>query len=286
MFSYFRVRKHLVSLIREQSVDFIVIPFVTPWDLFFQFSTKSQVKFVRLIHDSKRHPGDLWPRNSMINWSCKKSHKIITLSSHVSKELQHITSDPIQVPHPWVFAEDFNEFRLEVNDISSKGTLPYFLVTGRTGKAYKGVINAINWWNKSGRYSFPEHELLIRNSSKSGISVSSIERLKVIDDWIDDFGFLSEISGADVILCLYSEASQSGIVTASLYVGTPFLTSAAGGLAEEVHDLSGHVIQRCDSGDITEAIKRIRDSFKPVSNLTLLKRELDFDLGIKSAISG
>jgi len=233
-----RAKIRVIQLIKEAKIETILIPMAHPWDLYWQKLLRSQgVKIIRIIHDAKRHPGDLWPRNRDIEKLCNSDY-VITLSRYTASLLQDLTQSIIVSCIP-----EF-EYSVETYKTSEFSEIEdYDLIIGRQRK-YQNSKSVIKWWTnlpaevKNGRKLVVAGKL----SLFTRVLLNNPQNVIFINRWLSEKEFENLISGANRIICLYKEASQSGIISAAQSKSIPVLVSDAGGLQEQIETFGGGVV--------------------------------------------
>jgi len=268
------LQKIVISL-QETSVDVVVLLFPHPWDLAFVKKTlirNPEIRFIRILHDAKKHPGDIWPRKKWIDESMKVD-AIVTLSSFVSNQIE---SSPVPIftgAHP-AFPEliqnqkDWEEFLPD---------LPYDLIAGRL-KNYQNVFKTVRIWLKLYKNS---HKLLVivgRMNWYQKIYLKKDKKIVRITGTISDEMFQFLVRHATVSICLYKEASQSGVVAMAQTLGTPVLVSEAGALPEQISKYGGGAV-----------IKHLQDlenlNFAQIGKANLSAMDFDFSKALSQALN-
>jgi glycosyltransferase involved in cell wall biosynthesis len=274
-----RVLKRIIESVKESQIDGVIIPMAHPWDLFFEPTLlEIGIKVVRIIHDPKKHPGDVFPTNKQIRSLCK-SKVLITLSSYTANEIGRFTNSRIiSSVHPFLPYLDSRR-----NSAFTANHESYDLIIGRQ-KRYQNVFAAVKWWLqlpsplKQNRYLLVAGKLnfLLRTFMK-------LKKVKVHSGWVSEKDFVDLIRNANRVLCLYKEASQSGVISIAQQFGIPVLATNVGGLSEQLDTLGGGLIVPVnDKNDwlsgYAELNNRGRDT-KPVLNPTqVFVRDVDFGL--------
>ena len=232
-----KVISSIVEILRAKQIRTVLIPMSHPWDLYLQKKLESStIQVVRIVHDSSPHPGDIWPRKRHIKMMLQ-ADIVVTLSDFTYQKLRATDARYIQPSiHPFL-----PYLKPSLAPTINRGK-SYDLIIGRQ-KNYQNVKNTVNWWktilplNKQGR------ELVV--AGKVGfLSAFKLRygKIEVVNKWLTEQEFVDLISGANRILCLYSEASQSGIVSAAQQFGVPVLVTSVGGLPEQIDNLGGGLI--------------------------------------------
>jgi glycosyltransferase involved in cell wall biosynthesis len=189
----------------------------SPGDLFLNDLQKLMIVTTRVIHDIEKHPGDFWPTKYVIQ-RLLEAQRIILLSDFIFD----------RVDHPRKYKSSLSRKNISFGINKPECNLPgkYLLFIGRF-KTYKNlelleeIIEAI-----------PEKTFVVAGEG-SGIFADKVNVI-TIQKWLDDSEIEWLIKNAQVLLALYSEASQSGVVEQALFWRVPCLVSRNGGLPEQV----------------------------------------------------
>ncbi len=233
-----RAKNRVLRFIKEAEIQTVLIPMAHPWDLYWQKSLQSEgIKIIRIIHDAKRHPGDLWPRNRDIEKLCNSDY-VITLSKYTASLLEDLTQGTIVscIPEFEYAAQTFKTSKFsEVKD--------YDLIIGRQRK-YQNSKSVIKWWTKLPAEVKQDRKLIVagRLSIHTRVLLNNSQNVIFINRWLSEEEFEGLISGANRIICLYREASQSGIISAAQSKSIPVLVSDVGGLQEQIETFGGGVV--------------------------------------------
>ncbi len=257
-----RARQQIVQQIKKDKIKTIIIPMAHPWDLHFQKYLQIQgVKVIRIIHDSKRHPGDIWPRNKDILKMCD-ADQIITLSRFTASFLEIHSNKTIVSCHP-VLKYGSSSSTLNAQVLINN----YDLIIGRQ-KKYQNSKKVIRWWVKLPASIKQSRNLVVAGNLNmtTRMAVSSEKNVILLDRWLTDaeFGYLVE--NANRVICIYKEASQSGIVSAAQFAGVPVLVSNVGGLPEQIETFGGGVVASLLSEVDWQAKYIILNELKSLSN--------------------
>lgn len=238
-----RTERQIIDVVRRFQIGTIIIPMAHPWDVRFQKNLQSQgVKIIRIIHDAKRHPGDIWPRNKDIKKLCNVD-AIITLSRYTASLLENSEHKTIISCHPELKYGSFGS--TSNNRVFGS---EYDLIIGRQ-KKYQNTKTVVKWWAK-----LPEDIKGGRRLVVAG-DVGTVTRLLLrgtrnvifLDRWLTDAEFGNLVAHANRIICIYKEASQSGIVSAAQSRMVPVLVSDVGGLPEQIESFGGGLVTSLDS---------------------------------------
>jgi glycosyltransferase involved in cell wall biosynthesis len=169
--------------------------------------------------------------------------RIVSLSSYTASLLHAHKSKIIVACHPELrYGSSVSSI---ANPISAKN---YDLIIGRQ-KRYQNTLSVVRWWKKLPENVTENRKLVVAGKlsfiTKSALSGS--KNIVFLSRWLTDSEFGSLVSGASRVLCLYREASQSGIVAAAQARNVPVLVSDVGGLPEQIHSFGGGCIATLDS---------------------------------------
>jgi glycosyltransferase involved in cell wall biosynthesis len=233
----------IITACQESNTKRIIIPMAHPWDLHFQNGLKSKgIKIIRIIHDGKRHPGDVWPTNLAIQKMCDVD-RIVTLSRYTASLLNNCESKTIISAHP----------ELQYGSSVSSSDIPvteknYDLIIGRQ-KRYQNTSNVVKWWRKLPQNVTENRKLVVAGklSFITRVALAGSKNVIFVSRWLTDSEYGNLVSGASRVLCLYREASQSGVVAAAQARKVPVLVSDVGGLSEQINSFGGGSIASLSS---------------------------------------
>jgi glycosyltransferase involved in cell wall biosynthesis len=169
----------------------------------------------RVIHDHQRHKGDFWPTTRQIEKWIRRDRAIV-LSNFVYRRLSQKTNKEILVAS--LIRKSTPKTGLPLIE------RPYCLITGR-GKKYQrdfslDLIAA----------AIPV-KIVITGSFVPKKLPKNVLSLK---GWLANKEMENLIRYANATFCLYSEASQSGVVEQSLSFNVPVIAFKVGGLEEQI----------------------------------------------------
>jgi hypothetical protein len=238
-----RAKKRIIQEIQSAGIQTLLIPMAHPWDLSMQDELRSKgVKIIRIIHDANRHPGDLWPRDRHIKKMCDVDCAI-TLSRHTESQIKNFSSNTIVSCIPKL------EYGSDIESvIDLDGFQNYDLVIGRQ-KKYQNLKSVVKWWISIPADAKQRRTLIVAGemSLTSRLRFALATDVVLIRRWLSDGEFQSLIKRANRVICLYREASQSGIISAAQSNNTPVLASNVGGLVEQISFFGGGVVARLES---------------------------------------
>lgn len=154
----------------------------------------------------------------------------------------------------------------------------YFLFVGRISP-YKGIEYAVRAFN-SICDRFPDTHFVIAGSGNAYFKdeIAENDRIHLFNRYIPNDEMADLISGADFLVCPYTDATQSGVIHTSFAFGKPVVASATGEIPYVVED------------GITGLLSAPRDTAGLEKNISaLLSDEVlreDMELRIKSQQEG
>jgi len=131
----------------------------------------------------------------------------------------------------------------------------YFLFVGRISP-YKGIEYAVRAF-KSVCDRFPEIHFVIAGSGNAYFKeeITDNGRIHLLNRYIPNDEMADLISGADFIVCPYTDATQSGVIHTAFAFGKPVVASAVGEIPSTIeHGRTGLLTKPCDVQGIEKAI--------------------------------
>jgi glycosyltransferase involved in cell wall biosynthesis len=235
--------KRILEECRDKNIKIILVPMAHPWDLWFQDELKMHaIKLIRIIHDAERHPGDLWPRSTDIRKMCR-AESVVTLSSFTASRLGKYKAKIFVSCHP-----ELQYVSSIVNSEKENKNFPYDLIIGRQ-KKYQNTFKVVKWWAKLPENTKMNRKLIVAGklNFKTRIALVGTKNVSFENRWLSDGDFGNLVSNASRIVCIYKEASQSGIVSAAQSKKVPVLVSNVGGLPEQIEKFGGGRIAALES---------------------------------------
>lgn len=232
--------KEMFSSLRFLSMNTVINTMISPRDLFIWWYAKIfKIKWIQIIHDHKRHNGDMFPLNKQIQDRIEKSSYVICLSDFVANQIYRMTKK-IEICN----------FRVNNPVIIDKRVKKNILILGRI-KKYQGV-------NKTRKISELTRTkgLSWTIMGEGKIDYDKIpNNAKVINRWLTEGEIIDAIDKASIVLLPYNEATQSGLIFQSHQLNTPVVVTPVGGLPEQItNNNSGIVANSANEKDIALAI--------------------------------
>lgn len=248
--------KRIVDTCKLNKIDTVVDVMPHYWSIGLASRLyKINIKYVPIIHDHKKHSGELWPTNKFIKKIMKLSVYSIFLNQNSSDFLQsskNIVSTLQTVP-----------FQIKINP-NNEGK--YFLFAGRI-KAYKNFGNLIIFLQKLP----PEINFLIMGAGKIPKKflrkMGAFKNVKLNNSWVKFEEFEHAIANSSAIVLPYSEATQSGPAAIAMSYGVPVIFQPNQGLSLQLESYKNSIkIEDFEYSDFFRKYKR-----KKVSKLLKLK---------------
>jgi glycosyltransferase involved in cell wall biosynthesis len=237
-----KTRRALKDFLNNSQSKNVLIVMPHPWDISLSRYLGNEISIYRIIHDIKRHPGDFWPNGLTIR-RIKKDSKLIALSNYTFNLLPKRKTIKASLARLKPSVEP-----TKPPEVGEK-EMGYILVVGRN-KRYQQVSQTVDLIS-----SITNNKIITNASNAKNLKVNS--RITVIKRWVSDPEIEYLISHAGVVICLYREASQSGVVEQAKYWGTPVIVSNKGALPEQI--MGRNNCYTIDSKDET-ALKKILES--------------------------
>lgn len=230
-----KLRMRFSKFIREINPDIIhCTNFIDIPDLFlYQYRRK----IVQIVHDPFPHSGEKYRRASLIRWiSYKLSGQFIIFNEKQRKDFitkNHLNENCVQVNRLGTY-DYLNYFKKEQTDISQNKKVLFW---GRISP-YKGVEYLLRAM-ETVHQQIPNAELTIAGGGHLYFDFSPYKDktyIKLINRYIsmEELGEL--LSAASIVVCPYTDATQSGVVMSAFTYSVPVVATNVGGLPEMVEN--------------------------------------------------
>jgi glycosyltransferase involved in cell wall biosynthesis len=277
----------LLRIIRNLKSDILHLQdSVNPWfDLI--AASRDLPPMVITVHDATRHPGE-----NRGEWFTGQLRKRLLLRARAV--IVHASTQRDLLCSRWGIRRD----RVHVVQHGEMGSLYRRATTGHPGEIvqrnpesvlffgrvlpYKGLGILIDAM-KIVRESIPHARLIIagRGGQAAGSPLVGKEKtwIEIIDRFIPQAEVVGLFSRAGMAVLPYVEASQSGVASLAMGLGTPVIASAIGGLEELIMDgVDGILVPPNDPAALALAIMRLmRDENLPqrLSSAALMRSHSD-----------
>ena len=247
--------------IKENKINRVVSLMLSPWDLLLQLYlrlTKCPVEWWRVVHDVKRHPGELWPPNWLLRLAYKKSQKLIFLNHEVMKSSNVSTPKKLC---PFVELPKASQTTPSTN-------LGRVLFVGRIRK-YKGLDLLEESWKL---LNLPSATLRILGQGELPNRLSTFAEVSL--GWIEEKALEMEISSAEVVAFPYIEASQSGILEICKIYEKKVVITPLASLKEQVENYEyKYVSESFSPSDFAKALSdALEDKVQQSTFLKIIKK--------------
>lgn len=221
---------------------------------------RTGIPFVPVIHDAAPHPGEprwvwAWQHLGVL----ARASAVIALSQHVADTLRrrapeaaiHVLSLP-----PVFVADSLRERR----QVRRGGDGVRFLFFGRF-LSYKGLdlLREAFRLVRSRTDRATLHVAGHGNLDRCAPGLRDLPGVVVEARWIGEAEIPTLLSGADVVVLPYREASQSGVIPQALALGKPVIVMPVGGLPEQVPAGAGLVARGVDATSLADAMLALLD---------------------------
>lgn len=212
---------------------------------------------VMTVHDAEPHPGEDRPgRDWLLRHEVGAADALICLTRHVrDRACIRFAKDPTRtsiVPHG-VFAYGTRRQRQ-----APAGRPWRLLFLGRI-MPYKGPALMTAAFRELKRRGLPV-ELHVAGPGDPTLlgDYADLVDMRVEARWLGEHELGAIVDAADLIVCPYTEASQSGVVPTGYGAGLPAVVTPVGGLAEQVDDRrTGLVASAANPMAVADAITQL-----------------------------
>ena len=247
--AWLAARRKLIQDCARDNVSTVIFVMASPWDIFLDLRLKkANIQAVRIIHDARPHPGEVFPPKIWTRLVVRSATEIIVLSKYVAAQL--VADNPNIV-------RKFKVGKLPpppiAMDVSSNVTTDnaVLLFAGR-GKKYKGQELLQKAWPMIGD---SKSRLIIAGLGHS--DSHSDPRTDYRIGWLADSELENLIRQSTIVLLPYIEASQSGLIPLAQSLGKPVVITPAGGLSEQIiNNISGIVARDLSPEAFAEAANK------------------------------
>lgn len=227
----------LRGFLKRTEPDVVLAPMLAPWQaMLLPLLGRWRARTVAMVHDPEPHPG---AGTAGIDWlttrlAVRLAGRLVTLTEHSAERLRRIAPRwrRVEVVPHGIPAET----AAEVTPRPFPAGRPFrFLFFGRL-ESYKGLdllAEAVWLLGEAGDWTVeivgfgPEEERL-----RGALGRHPRARLRL--GWVPEGEIEDIVSGADCLVCPYTEASQSGVVVQAIGAAVPSIVTPVGALPEQV----------------------------------------------------
>ncbi len=250
------------NYLESEKFDVVLCTMSHLWNFFMVSSiSASGARYVLTLHDGMLHPGeDYYFRRKSFEHEMAHVDHVVTLSNHVRDVVCKHHKFPLNRTSV-IPLGSFGEEEPFPKKYPREGDLK-LLFLGRIVK-YKGLHFLLEAYRKL-REEKARVSLTIAGSGdieEYAEQFRGLEGITLEHRWLDDSDFPRFCRAADVLVCPYVEASQSGVVPGALQAGLPSVVTPAGGLKEQVsHMKTGYVCEDISSESVYKGIRFLLDN--------------------------
>lgn len=252
------LRQALARLIKETRPDAVIELMPHLWSPFLEdVPRRMGVRRVAVLHDWRRHPGDLSGlANAWLTGSALRADRILTLSRYVA-DLARAARPDLSARITPLFHPDFpTETRPR-----AEGDRPLrVLFMGRL-LAYKGLDLLVQAAAEA-KHVGVALEISVCGEGDIRALRAPLAALgaTVVNRWLSQDEIHRALQDCDVVAATYKEASQSGVVAAAFGAGRAVIATPVGALPEQVDDEhTGLVTRDVSAGAIAAALRRFAE---------------------------
>ncbi|WP_162003384.1 glycosyltransferase family 4 protein [Microvirga tunisiensis] len=268
----FRLRAH-ADLLVSLKPDVVVFTMNSPFAWPFIYSLKRRgLKIIYVTHDAEPHPGDYaatWQRLTQ-DVLIRRADHIVALSGHVLKRVAEKYSTPkgrtSLIPLETIYP--IKRTHLSSWRFSNEPTRLLFY--GRL-LPYKG-LNLLSEALKPFKFQ-PGWQLTIAGSGPLEATIrrdfADWPQVNLELGWISNQRTNELFSSHHLLLCPYTEASQSGVIAEALSWALPSLVMPTGALPEQIgFGAAGLIARTADAHGLSQALQTVFDKPEDLVNLS------------------
>lgn len=237
-------------------------------------------KTISLVHDPFPHSGENTFTKKLIKWG-QKYLSIKFLLFNESQKIEFI--EKLKIPHHKVytsFLSEYEFYRIFDNNTPQKGNNKFHILFFGRISPYKGISYLLEACSKLIDEGKPI-SVTIAGKGEFNFDISKYKHYKnihIINKMIESGHMVQLIKNSDIIVCPYTDATQSGVIMTGYAYDKPVIATRVGGLPEMLNDgKTGYLISPKCSNSIYNAIidlmenNEILDSYK--KNIQQIYRE-------------
>jgi glycosyltransferase involved in cell wall biosynthesis len=262
---------NLMKQVRRFRPDFIVIPmnFAQAWPLA-RLLQMFGCRIIYVIHDANPHPGDYAPMLQVLSQRglVKSAYHLVAMSGFVGENARlalpkHHRGTLDVAPLGSLVQRQHSEPRK-----LGQGPLR-LLFLGRLLE-YKG-LDTLAEALKPFRDRDDWRLTIAGNGSSRDFVIKAFKEYRQVDlsrlDWLLEAEVDELFEAHDVLLCPYSEASQSGVIAEACGIGMPSVVTPVGALAEQAgYGTAGWVARSSTPAALAESLRQVLDDRESYSS--------------------
>lgn len=255
LFNSYKVHQY----IKKIDPDFIIID---NYMLTYFFSTlKFQKKMLMVVHDPFLHTGENFLMDRILRKIYFKliRNKILLNESQKKEFIKHYKEDESSISTS--FLSIYNYLKCFEKDKEKKVDEFNILFFGRISP-YKGIQFLLDAFVKVLEdHTAQNLTLTIAGSGNFDFDIDlykNYSRIKIINTYLDPADLAELINLSSVVVCPYTDATQSGVIMSAYAFKKPVIATNVGGLPEMVQNYkTGLIINPKSSREIYEAILKL-----------------------------
>lgn len=254
------IRRRFARYLRDSRIDVVLCTMDHLWSAFVAPAIRRcGASYLLTVHDAERHPGeDLRVRQWLLRRDIALADGALTLTNVVRERLAERHAFPQQ--RIWVAPHgSFGDGTVAQPRILPADRPLRLLFFGRI-LPYKGLDLLLDAYALI-RQNGPPVTLEVWGQGDLGPyrqRLSALPDVTVVNRWIHEAEIGDILRCADLCVLPYREASQSGVVAASVATGLPVVATPVGGLQEQVSDGVTGVVARAVTADaIADAVRMV-----------------------------
>lgn len=179
-------------------------------------------------------------------------------------ELNHISKSRIYINRLGIY-DCINAFKPKDEAKENKNVLFFGRISPYKGVEY--LLEAMNEVHKV----IPDAQLTIAGGGKIYFNVEKYEKLdyvKLINRYIGMEELADLLHKSYIVVCPYTDATQSGVVMTAFALNKPVIASNVGGMSESVHDgVNGLLVAPKDVNALSNAIISVLNNSILIKNI-------------------
>lgn len=238
-------------------------------------------KMMLLVHDPFLHSGenfvaDIYLRKIHFNLI---NHKMLLNENQKNEFIEHFNYNPEEIHTSFLSVYDFLNY-CKTADSKSSGNFNV-LFFGRISP-YKGIkflLDAFVDILSTGKYT--DISLTIAGGGSFDFDIDAYKKypeITIINEYIYPENLANLIDKSSIVVCPYTDATQSGVIMSAYAFKKPVIATNVGGLPEMVQDKeTGLIIEPKNSAAISNAIIELYENRHLLGNMSENIQKLYFE---------